>query len=128
MCFPTHTEQVDPYGVTVTAEGEDIAELTWYEPILEDGSTVIGYNVSIYELLQDSSSEYVDGFVTTETNITIENLQPFRNYSVSIGALTSTGMSEIPVTSVNISTTEAGKKDCFLPVVQAFSLLLYIKL
>lgn len=109
--FLSHVEQADPYGLTVTFEGEETAEVTWYEPILNDGSTVTGYNVTVHELLQDDESVYYDGYTTTETQIMLTNLQPYTNYSVSICALTTggDGSVEIPVTTIQISTTEAGK-------------------
>ena len=102
-------EETNPIGLTVTGEAEDSAQVVWYQPILGPGETLIGYLVSVFEVISENNLVLVDQYTTVDTSITVENLEPFTSYSLSVEAQTQGGSGEpIPITSVSVTTLEAG--------------------
>ena len=93
--------------MTVTGEAEDSAQVVWYQPILGPGETLIGYNVSVFEVISENNLVLVDQYTTMDTSTTVEDLEPYTNYSLLVEALTEGGSVPINAT-VNIATLEVG--------------------
>ena len=102
----------NPIGLTVTGEAEDSAQVVWYEPILGPGETLIGYLVSVFEVISENNLVLVDQYMTDidDTSITVENLEPYTNYSLSIDALTEGG--SVPINATVTITTQEARKLC----------------
>ena len=87
----------------MTEVAEDSAEVVWYQPILGPGETVMGYQVSVVEVI---SEDNVDQHTTQNTSITVENLNPYLEHSVSVAALGTGAVASVFITA---QLEEAGK-------------------
>ena len=87
----------------MTGVTEDSAQVGWYQPILGPGETLLGYQVSVVEVI---SEDNVDQYTTQDTSITVENLKPHTEYSVSVAAL---GTSAVASVFITAQLEEAGK-------------------
>ena len=96
--------ETNPIGLTLTGVTNGSAQVGWYQPILGTGETLLGYQVSVVEV---TSEDNVDQYTTQDTSTTVENLNPYLEYSVLVAAL-GTGA----VASVFITILEEGGKWC----------------
>ena len=109
VLFPI--EETNPIGLTVTGLTADSAEVVWYQPILGPGETLMGYQVSVVEVI---SEDNVDQYTTQNTSTTVENLKPHTEYSVSVTALGTSAMASVSIATLK----ETGKwftKSAFFP-------------
>ena len=69
----------------------------WYQPILGPGESLIGYQVSVVEVI---SEDNVDQYTTQDTSTTVENLNPYLEYSVSVAALGTCAVASVSITAL----------------------------
>ena len=69
----------------------------WYQPILGPGESLMGYQVSVVEVI---SEDNVDQYTTQNTSTTVENLNPNLEYSVSVAALGTSAVASVSITTL----------------------------
>ena len=97
-------EETNSIGLTVTEVGTHSAQVVWVTPV---GETVIGYNISLKEIT--TPNVFVYGYITQNTNITLDSLDPDHEYSICVEVLTS-GATEISTASASFRTLSLGGK------------------
>ena len=71
--------------------------------MLEAGETILGYNISLKEITSADDSVLVFGYITQNTSVTLDNLEPYQEYSICVGVLTD-GATMIPTTCLSFRT------------------------
>ena len=75
----------------------------WHQPLLVAGEKVVGYNVSLKESTSTDDIVFVYGYITQNTSITLDSLDPYQEYSICVRVLTD-GATEIPTISASFMT------------------------
>ena len=107
MHYSFTLDEINLIGLTVTEVGENSTQFTWDPPLLVAGETVLGYNVYLEEIISANDNVIVFVYTTQNTRISLDSLDPDREYSICVEVLTD-GATEIPTICVSFKTLSLG--------------------